>query len=177
MNDKDHRPDPASAAASNTADDRDLRIQTLSDELVRLYERQNAARDEKTQALQEADLSKGPEEYERMRKRLVEPDRTIAAIGAEIGRTMARMREIQAEAPAFDAVRTDPGALLRAEILALSRKLIQIADEQAAAVADWNANPTPEHRTAFETRLARLHAEFDELLTKRHTLLQQQQAG
>lgn len=166
---------PGESSSSGAAREREHRIRTLSDQLVLLFQRLDRMREESVRILNETDLAKGPSEYERMRQRLAISQENIAAVGEEIGRMTAQLRAVQVENPDFNAVETDPVAQLEAKILALGRRLNEIADNQAAAVSDWNSNPIPERRAAFEAQLAQLHAEFAELLKQQQALLREKQ--
>jgi len=162
---------------AGAAEERDQRIEVLSDRLAQQYQQLNTVRDEKSRLLGETGWSKAPSDYERMRERLKLADKSIAVVADEIARTTAELRKVQAENPAFNVVRTDAHALLEAEVLALDRQLSSVADAQAVAVSEWNAQPLPEHRDGFEAKLVRLHAAFDELSAKKRALLQGTQAG
>lgn len=177
------RPPAGGRSTKVSADQLHDQLAEGSRRLVELYDQVGAFQDRRSRIIADADLSLGPVEYERLRKRLEALEPEINQLAGQIRIELAKLRKIQSESrqssqyenrPA-EAIE-DPSKRLDAEILALDKRLLEIADGQQAAVKAWNADPTSLARPEFEAKMARLHAEFAAILAQKKALLEAKKA-
>jgi len=154
-----------------------------SHRLVKLFDEVRALQDRRTRIVADADLSRGPSEYELLRKRLEALEPEVDQLAGQIRTELAALRKIQSQSPDFSRsgkiggqATVDPSKRLEIEILALSKRLLEIADAQQAAVQAWNSNPIPSARPRFEAEMARRHSEFDAILVQKEALLKAKKA-
>jgi predicted nucleic acid-binding Zn-ribbon protein len=147
--------------------------------LVELYDELHALQDRRTEIIAGADLSRGPSEYERMRAQLEALEPEVQKLADRIRTELANLKKVRSALPRSsrsmetrgEAIE-DPSKRLDVEILALSNRLLEIADAQQAAVRAWNAEPVPSIRSEFEATMARLHEEFSMILAQKLALLE-----
>jgi chromosome segregation ATPase len=145
--------------------------------LAPLYDRLDEVSQQRTRIIEESDLSKGPEVYEDMRRRLEEIHPKTAAIAEEIERLVEELDDLferlrschhSGSELASGASRSPQAAasLEGDEQIRLQQRLGDIADAQNEAIRQWNKNPVEAERSAFEAKLHRLHQEYNDVLTQ-----------